>query len=195
MGHRAIDHITPEAYLQMEKEAFEKHEYFDGEIYAMAGASLNHNYIVSSLIRKIGAFLEGKECDVFASDLRVTTPLFSSYMYPDVSITCGDIEMQADGFDTQTNPTVVIEVMSSSTREKDLNRKLFRYLQIASLKEIIFIDTLEYAVKIFAKQTDNTFKITETSGLDASIVIESISMHLPLKDIYYKVSLDEVSDN
>jgi Uma2 family endonuclease len=191
MGHRAIDYITPDAYLQMENEAVEKHEYFDGQIHAMAGASYNHNFIVGNLLGEIKSFLKGKSCNAFPSDLRVTTPLFSSYMYPDVSIVCGQAEFQPDSFDTLVNPSVIFEVMSPSTMKLDFGKKLLRYLQIPSIEEIIFVDSSEYYVRIISKEKDATFRIADFSDIDSAIFINAISMELSMKDIYYGVSIDE----
>lgn len=187
MAYPAFEYVTPEEYLKIEIDADKKHEYFDGQVVAMAGATEAHNRIVANLIGELHKFLKGKGCDVFPSDLRVTTPLFSSYMYPDVSIVCGEIEKQKDQFDTITNPAVIIEVMSPSTMDKDLGFKFWYYLQIPSLKEYILVDAASYNVKKIIKQDDNSFKVFTSEGSEAALTIDTIQMHLPLKDIYYKV--------
>lgn len=190
MAHPVGKYISAEAYLEMERIAEERHEYFDGQIVAMAGATEIHNRIVANLIGEIHNFLKGKDCDVFPSDLRVTTPLLSSYMYPDVSIVCGDVEKQDNQFDTITNPSVVIEVMSMSTKDRDLGFKFWYYLQIPSLKEYILIDTATCSAKKITKQNDGSFKTFDISGQDKILTIESIKMGLPLSDIYRKVSFE-----
>jgi len=188
MAYPAGTYISPEEYLQMEINAEEKHEYFDGQIIAMAGATENHNRIVANLIGELHNYLKDKDCDVFPSDLRVTTPLLSSYMYPDVSIVCGDIEKMEGTFDTVTNPAVVIEVMSPSTKERDMGFKFWYYLQIPSIKEYILIDGGSYSAKMIIKQGDNSFTTANIDGHDASLTIKSIGMTLPLADIYRKIS-------
>jgi Uma2 family endonuclease len=188
MAYPADKYVSPEEYLEREKSADNKHEYYDGQIIAMAGATENHNRIVANLIGELHKFLKGKNCDVFPSDLRVTTPFFSSFMYPDVSIVCGEVEKQDDQFDTITNPAVIIEVMSPSTKERDLGFKFWYYLQIPSLKEYILVDTATYTVKTIIKQSDNSFTVFNTEGIKASLNINAIGMELSLADIYYKVS-------
>jgi len=188
MVYPAGKYISPEEYLELEINAEEKHEYFDGKILAMAGATEAHNRIVANLIGEVHNFLKGKDRDVFPSDLRVTTPLFSSYMYPDVSIVCGGIEKRGDNFDTVTNPSVIIEVMSPSTMDRDLGFKFWYYLQIPSLKEYILIDAATSSVRTVIKQDDGSYKISNVKGKDSSLFINTIGMELPLSDIYRKVS-------
>ena len=188
MAFPADKHISPEEYLEIEINAQDKHEYSDGQVIAIAGATENHNRIVANLIGELHSFLKGKDCDVFPSDLRVTTPLLSSYMYPDVSIVCGDVEKRDGQFDTIANPSVVIEVMSPSTQERDLGFKFWYYLQIPSLKEYILIDGADYSARTIIKQKDDSFKVFNVEGVGTTLTINTIGMELPLADIYRKVS-------
>lgn len=189
MAFPAGKHISPEEYLEIEINAIEKHEYFDGQVIAMAGATENHNRIVANLIGELHNFLKGRDCDVFPSDLRVTTPLLSSYMYPDVSIVCGDLEKKENQFDTVTNPSVIIEVMSPSTQERDLGFKFWYYLQIPTLREYIIIDGSSYSARTIIKQQDDSFKVFNVEGATGSLFISTIGMDLPMADIYRKVPL------
>lgn len=182
-------YISAAEYLAMEQEAFEKHEYYKGEVIAMAGATETHNRISRNLITEIGSYLKGKSCEVFGSDMRVTTPLFDSYMYPDVMIVCGDPEKKPDCFDTITNPTAIIEIMSPSTYNKDRVFKFLYYLQIPSLKEYILIETSRCSITTFRKQADNSWQTLVTDDIDATHKIESIGFDLKLRDVYYKVEL------
>jgi Uma2 family endonuclease len=187
MGATAIKFISPREYLEAEVLADEKHEYFDGNIVAMAGAREAHNRIVANLLRDMGAFLKGKTCDVFPSDLRVATPSSNSYMYPDVSIVCGDIQKKDGEFDTCTNPSVIIEIMTDSTREKDQGYKFFYYQQIPSVKEYILIDSLSCYVQTIQKQQDGLWKFETIEHISASVAINTIGLTMPLADIYYRV--------
>jgi len=189
MAYPAGKYISKEEYLELEVQAGDKHEYFDGQVVAMAGATEAHNRIVANLIGELHKLLKGSNCDVFPSDLRVTTPVFSSYMYPDVSIVCGDIEKQEDQFDTITNPSVIIEVMSPSTMERDLGYKFWYCLQIHSLREYILVDSSSYSVKTIIRQNDNSFKMSDCEGLDPLLTLQTINKQIALKDIYYKVSI------
>ncbi len=189
MAAPALKYITPKEYLQMEILAYEKHEYFDGQVVAMAGAREAHNRIVANVIGELHAHLKGKTCDVFPSDLRIATPSSNSYMYPDVSIVCGDIKKKDGEFDTCTNPTVIIEVMSDSTRDRDMGYKFFYYQQIPSLKEYILIDSLTYFTETIYRQPDDSWKFDTVNDINSAVTVRSIDITLPLADIYYKVSL------
>jgi len=188
MAATALKYISPKEYLEAEVLADEKHEYFDGNIVAMAGAREAHNRIVANLMRDIGVFLKGKGCDLFPSDLRIATPSANSYMYPDASIVCGDIEKKDGEFDVCTNPSVIIEVMSDSTRDKDRGFKFFYYQQIPSVKEYILIDSLSYYVQSIRRQQNDLWQFETIENMDVSLNIPSIGLSLPLVDIYYRVS-------
>ena len=110
MDAAALKLISPQAYLRFERGAKEKHEYFEGQIIAMAGASLAHNRMVANLVKKIGSFLEDKSCEILPSDIRISVPSFESYMYPDATIVCGKHEMEDEKFDTLKNPSLLFEV-------------------------------------------------------------------------------------
>lgn len=189
MAAPVLKHISPKEYLDMEVVAEEKHEYFDGEVVAMAGARENHNRIVANLIGEIHNKLKGKTCDVFPSDLRIKTPSSNSYLYPDLSIVCGDVEKKEGEFDTCSNPSVIIEVMSESTRDRDMGYKFFYYQQIPSLKEYILVDSLNYYAAIIRRQQDDSWKFDTTTDIHSSLEIRTISLSIPLTDVYYKVSL------
>src|ERR1043165_3644383 len=103
LKHISANRISLEEYLRMEEAAETKHEFVDGDVVAMAGATEEHNRIVGSLLREIGSFLKGKGCDIFPSDFRVTTPVGKNYFYPDASIVCGETQMQPGVFDTLQN--------------------------------------------------------------------------------------------
>ena len=187
MANPAFDYITPGDYLAFEIKAAEKHEYFDGRIYAMAGATIDHNYIATTLSRKIGNFLEDKSCDIFGTDLRITSPGFNSFIYPDLTIVCGPIIKKESGFDTVTNPSVIIEVLSASTRGYDLAFKFHYYQQIPSLKEYIVVDSTRPFVLVNKKQ-GNDWVRAEINDINSSFFIETIEFELPLKEVYRKVS-------
>jgi Uma2 family endonuclease len=189
MAYPALKYVSPEEYLEMERNSVEKHEYFNGEVVAMAGNTQNHNRIVNNIIGELHRFLKGKECESYPSDFRVATPLFQSYMYPDVTVVCGETELKENHFDTLTNPTVVIEVMSKTTEQNDRGYKYFYYQKIPSLKEYILIDSNSYHAEIISLDDDRRWGMTEISGISETLVINSIGMHLPMKDIYDRVSL------
>ncbi len=112
MGLPEIHYISEKDYLDAERLALDKHEYYQGEIFAMSGASLPHNKIFSNTFSDIFTKLKGKKCQSFGSDLRIHIPKNTLYTYPDISIICGEIETTDDKFDTITNPSVIIEILS-----------------------------------------------------------------------------------
>ncbi|MDQ6609888.1 MAG: Uma2 family endonuclease, partial [Bacteroidota bacterium] len=107
MASPAVQYVSVEEYFLLEEGVPEKHEYLEGKVIAMAGATEEHNRIVTNIIREVGSFLKGKGCDIFPSDFRVTSLAAKNYFYPDASIVCGETQMQPGVFDTLLNPVVV----------------------------------------------------------------------------------------
>lgn len=176
--------ISPKEYLEMERASDEKHEYFDGHIYLMSGASLKHAKVAVNLVGKLFAFLEGKECSVLSENMRVTTPSNDSYMYPDVLIVCGKEELEDEQFDTLLNPSVIFEILSPSTRSIDKGRKMMYYKEIPSLKEYFMVDTDTQLIHSVRKQPSGDWRLETTSGAASALVIETIQFSLPLTAIY-----------
>lgn len=180
--------VSESDYLTIEREALQKSELFDGQVVAMAGATITHNRIVSNIISNIGPYLKGKPCEIFPSDLRVRVGLSDSFTYPDATIVCGKPEMLDEHFDTVTNPTVIIEVMSKSTEEKDKGSKFFAYRQIPTLKEYLLISSTEYFVQTVLRQSDGSWKFEEITDLNKAMPITSIQHEVSLLEIYENVS-------
>jgi Uma2 family endonuclease len=178
------NYISPEEYLEIERVAEYKNEYYYGQILAMSGASLKHNRIDGNIIASIGNFLKGKDCQVLPSNMRVSTPSHDSYMYPDVSIVCGEPQLEDNKFDTLLNPAVIFEILSPSTRSIDKGRKFFFYRQILSLKEYIMIDSLKRFIQVARKQMDESWKFEDLNENHANLHIQTINYHLPLSEIY-----------
>lgn len=191
MGIPALQTISPQEYLRVERSSSEKSEYFDGQILAMGGATLAHNRIVANLVRNIGNALEGKSCEILPSDIRVTAPSYESYMYSDATIVCGKPEMEDDKFDNLTNPTVIFEVLSPGTEDHDRGKKFFYYRQIPSLKEYILIDTLQPFIEISLRQADNSWLFSEIDNLDARLILESVGLEISLSDIYQNIEFNK----
>ena len=185
------NYITVEEYFLLEEASPEKHEYLEGKIIAVAGATKEHNQIVANLMREIGSFLKGKDCDIFPSDFRVATPSAENYFYPDATIVCGEILLQPEVFDTLLNPVVIFEVMSEGTKANDRGYKFFSYQLIPSLKEYVLIDSTQYAVDMIRKQSDGSWTFEKFSSRDGSIMLQSIGFNLSFNDLYYKVFLSK----
>ncbi|MEO7924250.1 MAG: Uma2 family endonuclease [Chitinophagaceae bacterium] len=179
-----LNDISPEAYLELERAADYNNEYYYGQVFAMSGASLKHNIIDGNLIGTIGQFLKGKDCSILPGNMRVSTPTHDSYMYPDASIFCGKPLLEDDKFDTLTNPSVIFEILSPSTRSIDKGRKFFFYQQIPSLKEYIMIDSLKRFIHIARKQTDQSWVVETINETVTQILITTINFHFSLDQIY-----------
>lgn len=184
MGQAEKAFVSAKDYLFHERLADTKHEYFQGEIFAVSGASFRHNTIFKNTYIDLGTQLKGKKCQPFGSDLRLNIPENSLYTYPDISIICGEIESTDDKFDTATNPTVIIEILSPSTKDYDKGGKFTLYRQIKTLKDYILIDSESVAVEKFSKNDDGSWTLHEFKNLNDSFEIKSIEVVLVLSDIY-----------
>ena len=183
------NYVSQEAYLETEREALEKHEYYQGEIFAMSGASVNHNRIQTNMIGELYLKLKGKDCQPYGSDLRIHIPQNTLYTYPDISIFCAPPDLTDNHFDTATNPALIIEILSKSTRNYDRIGKFNLYRDIKSLNTYILIDSLSYSIELHTRNDDNTWQLLDLKTLDDTLVLKTLQIEILLKDIYAGVSL------
>lgn len=177
--------MSPLEFLAWERKQEFKHEYVNGEVFAMSGASFNHNRIATNIIIKAGSFLEDKSCDIFGSDLRISVKLRDSYFYPDVTIICDEPEFDGEKIkDTLKNPAVIFEILSASTEDYDLGKKQMYYMQIKSLKQYIIIDSKKINVRTITKQEEGIWKFNELNSVDSNLFIEPINFHISIPDLY-----------
>ncbi len=176
--------LTEVEYLSFEKASQTKHEYYKGEIFAMSGAGRRHNIIFSNLFGQLAYNLKGKFCQPFGSDMRLHIPENTLYTYPDITIYCGDVKSSEKDEDTAILPTVVIEILSPSTKEYDRGTKFKLYRGIPSLKEYILIDTEMINVEIFTLTANNTWQLNELKDLNDSLTIQTVDFTVSLADIY-----------
>ncbi len=149
---------TMQDYLELEAKSKEKHAFYQGEIFAMAGASIAHNQVTSNAHIAIGGFLkEQGRCNIFQSDLKIHSLVNSLFTYPDLSIVCGPIETLKVHRDIVTNPSVLVEVLSPATQDYDRGGKFKLYRDIPSLKEYIIISSTEILVEKYDKQADDSW--------------------------------------
>jgi Uma2 family endonuclease len=172
----------------MESQADERHEYIDGAIYAMAGASNGHNAICANFLGTLHAKLRGKKCRPFGSDtkVRIRLPDQVRFYYPDVLVTC---QPNASHESFQDNPTVIVEVLSPSTRRIDEGEKQEAYLSISSLDTLLFVDSSRRAVAVF-QRGDNGFTASECLDASQLISLPSLGIELSLDEIYEAAELD-----
>ncbi|MBX2921357.1 MAG: Uma2 family endonuclease [Chitinophagaceae bacterium] len=178
------NYISPQEYLETERASQHRSEYYDGHILAMSGASLSYNMIESNLVGNLFSFLEGSHCRVLPSNMRVSTPSSDAYMYPDVTIVCGEPQLEDNQFDTLLNPAVIIEILSPSTSSMDKGRKFFFYKEIPSLQEYIMIDSVKQYIIIARRQADNSWIFENLDANSAELYIQTIAFSLTLQKIY-----------
>jgi len=185
-----ITKYTANEYLAMEDKSPEKHEFYQGEIFAMAGASIQHNQIVRNCSTTIDVYLSKTNgCQIFPSDLKIHIPINSLFTYPDLSIVCGDIETLQGHRDIVTNPSVLIEVLSASTKDYDRGSKFQLYRDVSALQEYIMISSLEILVEKFTRQDDGSW-ILHIYKEDDTFTIETIGMQVDVKSFYRNVVLE-----
>lgn len=189
-----IRRISPEEYLALERQAERKSEFYDGEIFAMAGASRKHNLIALNVAAELRQQLKDKPCEVYPSEIRTRVPN-GPYVYPDVVVVCSEPQFEDNGLDTLTNPLVVIEVLSETTADFDRGTKFRYYRRIESLREYIVIDQAEPFVERHSRGADNVWRLDERTGLAAALTVESLGCTLSLSDIYLKVSFPTKSED
>ncbi len=182
---------TVEEYLAFEAKSERKHEYYDGEIFAMAGTSPDHGRIILNIARILGNQFLDKPCEVFASDLRVRTRK-NLYTYPDLVIICEELQLEGQDPQTLINPRLLIEVLSPSTEHYDRTTKFKHYKTIASLNEYVLVSQLEPRVEVFTMSDDGGWPEEPViySGLEAMATFAAVPCQLPLADLYRKVEFD-----
>lgn len=175
-------------YLDIEEIANIKHEYFKGDIFAMTGASINHNRIREAVSQSLANQLMDKDCEVLGSDARIKTTS-GLYTYPDLMVICGDLMVEnIHGKETILNPLLIIEILSKTTSDYDKNAKFELYKSISSFREYILIDQYRPAVTVYYKQPDDQWSITaESNNLKDVIKLATIECSLALEHIYRRV--------
>ncbi len=187
MQPQPIPYLTEEEYIEFERNSDIKNEYFDGEIFAMAGASEAHNLIVANVIVALGSQLKKKPCRVYPSDMRLKIESTKLYTYPDVMIVCGERKFDDKQKDMLLNPDVIVEVLSDSTESYDRSRKFCHYRQIASLKEYVMISQNIRKIEKFLKTENRQWLWEETDEEYPEIILESAGCSLHLEEVYDKV--------
>jgi Uma2 family endonuclease len=181
--------LTPEEYLALERQAEHKSEYYDGEVFVFAGASEAHNLIVSNVLSSLNLQLKHRPCKVYPSDMRVKVSETGLYTYPDVTVVCGEAELEDKNLDTLLNPTLILEVLSPATEKDDRVVKFAHYRRLPSVKEYILIAQESVRLEQYVRQNDGRWLLTEYSDLEATAEVRSIACELQMKDIYHKVVL------
>lgn len=188
-------HYTPEEYLAFERASQIKHEYYKGEIFAMTGASFAHNQLVSNLLRLLGNQLVNGPCQPLASDQRVKVDPSGLYTYPDVTVVCSKPCFEDNVLDTLLNPTVIFEVLSTTTEAYDRGEKFAQYRAVDSLEQYVLVSQNRYRIEVFTKETDDRWIFSDAQGLDSAIDLNSIGSTLALNEVYQRIELSDSTGN
>jgi Uma2 family endonuclease len=184
--------LTPEQYLAIERKAECKSEFYDGEMFAMAGASEAHNRVKDNLVGELHARLKGSGCHSYSSDMRVKVSRTGLYTYPDIVIVCGKPELEDAELDTLLNPQVIIEVLSDSTAHYCRTKKYRHYKQIESLQEYVLVAQDEPVIERRVRQADGSWAETDVEGLDQEFAFATVPVRVRLADVYAGVTFPEV---
>jgi Uma2 family endonuclease len=181
------NYFSADDYLQWEEQQEEKHEYVDGKVYAMAGASEDHIDITTNLTVILSNHLRGKDCKLFPSDMRLNIASKKIYYYPDLLVTCDE----RDRFNKKQKnyPCLIIEVLSESTESKDRGVKFANYQTIQSLQEYVLISQWEQRIEVFRRNAK--FWVLQTYTAGESIELQSINLQISMDAIYEDVALSE----
>lgn len=188
LAHCKIDYLTEQDYLEGEKLSEIKHEYIDGEVYAMAGASKNHQRLITKLVQKLANHLDNTPCEVFNSDIKVRADNGKKYFYPDVLVVCSDDN--TDDYYTES-PRIIVEVLSKATRKFDNTLKRHVYQAMPSLEEYVLIEQDFVEIEV-CRKAENWQPSHYYLGDDLSLT--SIGLTLPVLDIYQRVDNEDMRD-
>lgn len=182
-----VPRLSEADYLRVEREADFRSEYFDGEMFAMAGGTRAHSLIATNLLRELSSRLKDTDCVTYNTDLRIKVEATGLLTYPDVSIACGEQRFLDETEDTLLNPTVIIEVLSDSTEAYDRGKKFEHYRQLRSLQEYLLVSQKEPRLEQFVRQANGEWTLKEAAGLNAEIQLNSLGIVLRLAEVFAKV--------
>ena len=178
-----------EEYLEMENAATEKHEYYQGEVFAMSGATMPHNDVCGNLYFYLRQKLKGKPCKPHNSDIRIHIEKNTLFTYPDISVICGEpISLNNDGL-SFLNPSVIFEVLSPSTRKYDRETKFKLYQDIPTLKEYVLVEPESINIQAFHINSEGFWELKEFTNINETLHLPTIQVSLELKEIYEGIKI------
>jgi len=181
-------YLTAEEYLALERQAETKSEYIDGEMVAMTGGTSWHSLVTLNVGGELRQQLKQRPCLVYSGDLRVRIPGTGDYVYPDITVVCGEPLFEDGQRDILLNPTLIVEVLSPSTESYDRGRKFELYQTIGSLKEYVLVAQDRSRVEHYLRQDGHVWLYTDVNGIDSSVSFASIGCQVPLAEVYDKVT-------
>lgn len=173
---------SEDEYLEMERAALDKHEYYQGEIFAMAGAGKKHNIIAVNILSELAVKLRGNGCRPFGSDARMHIPQNTLYTYPDIAVYCNNESNENE--DNFTAPVIIIEILSPSTEGYDRGQKFELYKAIPSLQEYILVSSKTILVEAFRRNEQNTWQTEMYNQPQQTLTLQFVALSISLQDIY-----------
>ncbi|TAF10063.1 MAG: Uma2 family endonuclease [Nostocales cyanobacterium] len=181
-------YYTPEEYLELEEKSDYKNEYRDGEIIPMTGGTTNHNKLALNLATSLNLALNDLDYEIYIGDVKLWIPRYREFTYPDVMVIAGEPVYYSTNTTIVTNPLLIAEVLSKSTKDYDRGDKFLYYRSIPEFKEYILIDQTQHYVMQYVKNNENQWLLTEYETEEAILKLASINLQLPLKQLYKKIN-------
>jgi Uma2 family endonuclease len=189
MATQTLPYVTPEQYLECDRNSDVRNEYIAGEVLPMVSVTESHSLIVANVVHSLKARLSGSPCRVYASGPRTILDPKKGYVYPDVMVVCGERQYLDAKRDTVTNPKIAVEVLSPSTMNYDLGVKARLYWAVASLSDLIIIEQDKIEIEYWHRANDGEWKKTIIEDPNGILKIESVSCEIPVSEIYEGVEL------
>ena len=179
--------LTAQDYLVWERQQETRHEYLEGQVFAMTGASRAHNMLCANILASLHGQLRDKPCEIYVNDMRVKVSETGMYTYPDLVAACGEPRFEDQAVDTLLNPVLIIEVLSDSTERYDRGAKFTHYRSVVSLKEYLLVSQHESRVEHYVRQPGNHWLLTEYQEMQDRIDLNSLDSYLLLAEIYERI--------
>jgi len=179
--------LTEAEFLERERAADFKSEFFDGEVFAMSGGTAQHSQIAANFISALHGKLKNGKCVVYTSDLRLKVEATGLITYPDASVVCGPLQFAENTDDTIVNPTLIAEVLSDSSEAYDRGKKFENYRQMPLPREYLLISQKEPRIEQFIRQTDGSWVLREAAGLETTLRLPSLDVTLALSEVFAAV--------
>ena len=193
MKAQKLSKLSVKEYINYEIEHDLKYEFHDGEIFALAGGTINHGVLCGNIYSEIGKALREKEsdCNSYTSEVKLFIESLNTFLYPDSMIICGDLKESSKDKNAVVNPILISEVLSKFTSDYDRGDKFYKYRQIPTLQEYVLIHQDKMIVETFFKQPNSDlWKINRYEGEKAIIYFESIDLRITMTDLFYNTRLD-----
>lgn len=190
--------LTPADYLAIEESAEQKSEYYEGEMYAMAGTSPVHALISTNVIREFSARLRGSPCRTYDAGLHVHVPATGLYTYPDLTVVCGPLQYLEGSSRVIVNPSLIVEILSPSTERYDRTAKFFHYQSIGTLRDYLLVAQDAARIEHYSRRADaeapECWSYIVHHGLDAVLQLASLGIEIPLREVYENVEITPTDD-